>query len=264
MDHAQRRDRLLPELPPEKRANLDDLRQLLSPPIPKSGKGRFFSFGLSLDRHLPREGLSLESLHEIHAASLEDLPAALGFLLALAVALAGSGPVFIITSAQGPVSSRTLHGHGLNALGLDPARVTLIDARNDADAFWATEETLRSGAARIVVGLMARSIDLKKSQRLSLATREARRPLLLLRPAKSAVASAAETRWRIKAAPAHRSTAGALIGWRWRVLLERCRNGLTGEWVLEWLHASHRFGLAAALADPAFPDSARIIRANRA
>jgi protein ImuA len=261
---AKPRAHLLKGMPPDKRAHLDDLRQLLSPPNLKPGKGRFFTFGLPLDRHLPREGLSLESLHEIHAASLEDLPAALGFLLALAVALAGSGPVFIITSAQGPVSSRTLYGHGLNALGLDPARVTLIDARNDADAFWAIEETLRSGAARIVAGLIAGSIDLKKSQRLSLATREARRPLLLLRPAKSAVASAAETRWRIGAAPACRSSAGDLLGWRWRVILERCRNGSTGEWVLEWLHASHRFGLAAALADPAFPDSARIVRANRA
>jgi protein ImuA len=209
---------------------------------------------------LPHHGLSLHAVHEIHATSPEDLPAALGFLGALMASLPDNGPIFIITSAQSLISAGRLYGHGLNALGLDPGRITLVEARDETEAFWAIEETLRSGAAQITVGLIAQSFDLKKSQRLSLAAREARRPLLLLRPARSATASAVETRWRIAAAPAQRCASGSLIASRWRVMLERCRNGWPGEFVLEWYHASHRFGLAAALADPALPDSARLVR----
>jgi protein ImuA len=248
---------------PRKPAQLEDLRRLLSGPLLPSGTGRFFSFGIpALDKHLPRQGLSLTSVHEIHAASALDLPSALGFLTVLLKSLPEKGPIFIITSAQSLVSMGELHGHGLQALGLDPSRITLVEARKETDAFWALEESLRSGAASAVAGLVAQSFDLKKSRRLSLAAREARLPLLLLRPPKAAVASAAETRWRIAAAACHRQPSGARASWRWRVKLERCRNGSPGEFVLEWFHASHRFGLVAALADPALPDSAGLVRQN--
>jgi protein ImuA len=240
------------------------LRRLVAAPSHRASD-RFFSFGLpAIDKHLPRQGLSLDSVHEIHAASNLDVPAALGFLAALMVAFPERGPVFIVTSAPGLKLTGRFHGHGLQGLGLDPGRLTFIEARQDMDAFWAIEEILRSGAARIVAGLVAQSLDLKKSQRLSLAARAARRPLLLLRSPMTAGASAAESRWRIGAAPAHLEPSGGLAAWRWQVMLERCRNGSTGEFVLEWSHASHRFGLAAALADPALSDGARRGEAHRA
>lgn len=256
-------DRLLSRKQGASRASLDELRQWLASPLPASGKSRCFSFGLPLDRHLPRDGLSLDSVHEIHAGSPQDQPAALGFLLGLMAAISpGDEPLFIITSAPALASTGRLYGHGLQMLGLDPGRVTFVEARNDLDALWAIEETLHSGAAQVTAGLLSRSLDLKKSQRLSLAAREARRPLLLLRPPEGFAASAVETRWRIAAAPAHRCAAGGLVAPRWQVSLERCRNGWPGEFVLEWYHASHRFGLAAALADPALPDSAGVVQAH--
>jgi len=241
--------------------SIEDLRRRLPSFLADRSKIPVFSMGLpALDNHLPHQGLSLHAVHEIHAATPEDLPAALGFLGALMASFPDNGPIFIITSAQSLISTGRLHGHGLNALGLDPGRITLIEARDETEAFWAIEETLRSGTAQITVGLIAQSFGLKKSQRLSLAARESQRPLLLLRPARSAPASAVETRWRIAAAPAQRCAAGGLIASRWRVMLERCRNGWPSEFVLEWYHASHRFGLAAALADPALPDSAGLVR----
>jgi protein ImuA len=248
-----------------KPVKLEDLRKWLAGPPSPSGSGKFFSFGLpALDKHLPRQGISLASLHEIHAVSALDLPSALGFLTALLVSLPAEGPIFIITSAQSLASVGHLHAHGLKALGLDPSRITLVEARKERDALWALEESLRSGAASIVAGLIAQSLDLKKSQRLSLAAREARRPLLLLRPPKAGLASAAETRWRIAAAPCHREPSGALASWRWQVTLERCRNGSNGECVLEWFHASHRFGLVAPLANPALPDCAGLVQRHHA
>lgn len=238
---------------PAKPASLEELRRFLAPPLSGTGKSRFFSFGLPLDKNLPRQGLSLESLHEVHAATPEDLPAAFGFLLALTASLGSSGPVFIIASEQSLAATGRIYGHGLKTLGLDPGRITLVEAGNDTEALWAIEETLRSGAVPVTLGLCAQNFDLKTSQRLSLAAREAKRPLLLLRPHGAAATSAAETRWRVGAA------ASGLDAIRWRVALERCRNGSSGEWVLEWLHASHRFGLAAAMADPALPDGADVL-----
>jgi protein ImuA len=97
------------------------------------------------------------------------------------------------------------------------------------------------------------TLDLKMSQRLHLAAREAGSPLFLLRPGPALEASAAATRWRIGTAEAARDRFGLLARWRWRLKLQRCRNGRVGEWVVEYDHVAHRFSLAATLADPAVP-----------
>ena len=142
-----------------------------------------------------------------------------------------------------------LHGHGLKtALGLDPARVILVEPAHRKETLWAMEEALRSQAPAAVVGLID-TLDLKSSQRLHLAAADAGLPLLLLRPAPNLDASAAATRWRVGTAEAARDRFGLIARPRWRLELARCRNGRPGEWVVEYDHVAHRFSLAAALAD---------------
>jgi len=143
-----------------------------------------------------------------------------------------------------------LHGHGLGALGLDPARVILVETAHRKDTLWAMEEALRSRVPQAVAGMVDK-LDLKLSQRLQLAAADAGRPLLLLRPAPTLESSATTTRWRIGTATAARDRFGLIARARWHLTLERCRNGRPGEWMVEYDHVAHRFSLAAALADPA-------------
>jgi protein ImuA len=141
-----------------------------------------------------------------------------------------------------------LHDHGLNALGLDPARLILVETANRKETLWAMEEAVRSAAPAAVVGVID-TLDLKLSQRLHLAATDAGLPVFLLRPAPTLESSAAATRWRIGAATAARDRFGLVTQPRWHLQLERCRNGRPGEWVVEYDHVAHRFSLAAALAD---------------
>ena len=152
-----------------------------------------------------------------------------------------------------------LHGHGLNALGLDPARLILVETANRKETLWAMEEAVRSAAPAAVVGVID-TLDLKLSQRLHLAATDAGLPVFLLRPAPPTLpspasgggwggGSAAATRWRIGTATAARDRFGLVTQPRWHLQLERCRNGRPGEWVVEYDHVAHRFSLAAALAD---------------
>jgi protein ImuA len=99
------------------------------------------------------------------------------------------------------------------------------------------------------------TLDLKTSQRLQFSARETGLPLLILRPPKTLEASTATTRWRVGAAEAARDRFDLVTHWRWRLRLERCRNGRGGEWLVEFDHVAHRFGLAAALAGSAVPGS---------
>jgi protein ImuA len=144
-----------------------------------------------------------------------------------------------------------LSGHGLNRLGFDPRRAILVETAHRPDTLWALMEALRSAAPQAVVGLIDR-LDLKRSQKLHLAASDCGLPLLLLRPSQTLESSAAATRWRISAAAAARDRFGSFVRPRWRLQLERCRNGRPCEWVVEYDHVAHRFGLVAALADQTF------------
>lgn len=239
---------------PRSRAEVvHELRRLLPRMDRIAAATRALPFGLpALDAYLPQGGLAFGALHEVAPEADADTPAAFGFVTAL---LGGvpDGPVCLVLSTRKRARGRP-HGHGLNTLGLDPGRVILVET-GDKQALWAMEEALRSAAPVAVVGMIEAGLDLRTSQRLHLAAGESGRLLVLLRPA-GAEPSAAMTRWRVAAAAAARDRFGLIARWRWRVTLERCRNGRPGEWLVEFDHAAHRFSLAAALADPALSRSA--------
>jgi protein ImuA len=216
---------------------------------------RGLSFGIpALDAYLPRGGLCFGAMHEIAPGSEADLPAAFGFLIALLARAPGPAPLLLILTAHRLARNARLSGHGLNTLGLDPGRVILVETADEKDTLWATEEALRSGVPTAVAATLGVKLDLKTSQRLQVTARESRRALLLLRPPAAENAATATTRWRIASAEAARDRFGLTARWRWRAALERCRNGRPGEWILEFDHATHRFSLAAALADPALSE----------
>jgi protein ImuA len=239
-------------------AVVDELRRLLPRLESIAPAPRALPFGLAaLDAHLPHGGLARSALHEVAPATFGDTPAAFGFLAALLARFGADParhqrPVLFVTSPRALADHGRPHGHGLQRLGLDPARLILVETRNDAQALWAIEEALRSRVPAAVGGAIAR-LDLRTSQRLHLTAGEAGLPLVLLRPDRADDASAAATRWRIGAAEAARDRFGLVTGTRWRARLVRCRNGRFGTWLVEFDHAAYRFSLAAPLADPALP-----------
>jgi protein ImuA len=204
-----------------------------------------------VDRHLPGAGLACGALHEVAAATHGDRPAAFGFAVALTtLALrAHSDPALLIAARRSFDAFGKPYGHGLCRLGLDVSRLILVETRSDKDALWALEEALRSKAVAIVVGAVESDLDLTRSRRLSLAAAASGTPLVLLRAPRVTGASAALTRWRIANASSVRDRFATLASSRWSVALERCRNGRSGQWLLELDHVTHRFRMAQELAD---------------
>ena len=240
-------------------AVMAELRRLM----PRMGEQRkALPFGLAaIDSHLPDGGLACGALHEVVPAAEGCIAAAFGFIAAVLGrslpppcgegSVACHAPSVFVMPAYGLRPYRPhgrLHGHGLNALGLDPGRLILVETAHRKETLWAMEEAVRSAAPAAVVGVID-TLDLKLSQRLHLAATDAGLPLFLLRPAATLESSAAATRWRIGTAAAARDRFGLVTRPRWHLQLERCRNGRPGEWVVEYDHVAHRFSLAAALAD---------------
>ena len=137
--------------------SLDYLRLLIPRMEDPRMDGHVLPFGLpELDRNLPRGGLALEAVHEILPETAGDTSSAFGFMAALLGRVPPRGPVLLVASRRGLADCGRPHGHGLNALGLDPARLILVEAGDERQALWALEEALRSGAPVAVAGAVGR------------------------------------------------------------------------------------------------------------
>ena len=172
----------------------------------------------------------------------------------------GSGPVLWC------LKRLDLYGPGLAAHGLDPARLVIAAAPRDEEILWAIEEGLRLPGLAAVIGEVGR-LPMVAGRRLQLAAERSGVTALLLRRWRSGDEAAAErerpsaatTRWRVTALPAHdiplQRGGNNWIGKpRWRVELLRCRGGVPALWDVEVADASGHVSVSAGLADrPAAP-----------
>lgn len=216
-----------------------------------------------VDGCFPHAGLPLGALHEIGAegrgAETGELPAV--FAAALIGGICGG------FRARMPVlwvaTMADLYPPGLH--GLDPARLVLVNPRDDAGVLAAMETALREGGFAAVVG-EAGNLDRVASRRLAFACQKHGITAFLLRrwphgnrmPDRQA--SAAATRWMLAPAPHGALSGGALsggaLGGRWRVELRHARGGQTGSWLMEAGDGkTHPVRVVAALADDAVAET---------
>jgi len=198
----------------------------------------------AIDDELPGGGLASGCLHEL-AASAQDA-AAYGLIAVLLGRLIGEAGVGLWCGLMPSGGPALPYGPGLARFGLPLERLVLVRARKPAELLWAMEEGLRSGRFTAVLG-DGIAPDLTATRRLQLAAEAGGATALLAFPAserRSLRLSAATTRWRIAACPAVMPDRP-----RWRVCLERCRNGGRREWIIEWSHEALRLRVSAALAD---------------
>jgi len=214
-------------------------------------------------------------LHEIRAASYRDGPAALTFALAVIAEQAAQAKrrdlvLWCLTRDAAREWGRP-YGPGLCALGLDPALILVVEARNAQDAAWALEEGLKSQA---LIAALAQ-IEIKApliARRLGLAAQASRTPCLLISSHRQPGSPGSGlpgtlTRWRIAAsgsgaAPFDAQAPGAPS---WRLTLERCRGEAPGRsFIVEFSHESFRVRLAAASSDRTVEagESAKQLRAD--
>jgi protein ImuA len=175
-------------------------------------------------------GLLRGAVHEIHAASGHEATAT-GFVAGLAHRCAQDGAILWIRQDFAAAEFGELAATGLAELGLDPSRVFVVCVANPSDGLRAASDALSCGALGAVVLEMLgspKAFDLSASRRLTLASASHGVTLLLLRLSAAPEASAAETRWLVRAAA---DGEGAP---RFAAELLRNRQGRTGQWIMEW------------------------------
>lgn len=210
------------------------------------------------------------SLHEVKAVlngvgvAAGDWAAALGFALrlgvrrleSLAVSSVGSASILWCWPSQFARELGTPYGSGLAALGLRPEAWLFAETARASDTLWAMEEGLRSQSLSLVIGVLS-EVELTPSRRLSLVAAEHSTPCLLVTDPRLSPAGSTATRWRVGgcSSGAHPYDGFAPGAVRYAVALERCRHRpLVHEphpLLLEWSDETHRFRVAAAVADRA-------------
>ncbi|HEY5047540.1 MAG TPA: hypothetical protein VII49_05925 [Rhizomicrobium sp.] len=181
-------------------------------------------------------GIRCGALHEVFGKEPGHEPAASGFALALALKAADKKPLLWIRQDFSALEAGEVFGAGLLELGADPARALLFRAAHVEDALRAAGEGLACaslGALVLETYGESKLFDLALSRRLTLAAARHGVTVIHLRAHAMASASAAETRWIVRAArsPSHEENWGIPV---FDASLARNRHGTTGQWVMEW------------------------------
>ena len=184
-------------------------------------------------------GFAFGRVHEVYTACAEDAAAGAGFVLALAIKGAEKDkPIIWLRSEAAARAAGIVYAPGLAELSGAPETCLFILTKDAKALLKAGVDTLRCGGLGGVViegwGRMP-ELDLTASRRLSLAAEKSGVPLLLLRVDAEPVPSAAETRWRVAAAPSHALPGQAPGAPCFDLELLRCRSRPAGQsWRLEW------------------------------
>lgn len=188
-------------------------------------------------------------LEEVSAAEPGDWAAAFSFALERLAGRPDPRPLALVTTRAWMRERGRPYAQGLARLGAAPARLLLICVEREAQAIWALEEALKSGAVAGALGTVEQ-VAFVASRRLDFAAREGRACAVVLRARAAEDLTAARVRWRIAALPSANDPLDARAPgpMRWRVQVTRRRDGPPGVFEWEESDATPRLRLAAGLA----------------
>ncbi len=207
-----------------------------------------------VDGMLPGGGLPLGRWHEAMGEGLEaETGAAAGaFVASVAAPLAARGAVVWVMRRD------DLYAPGLAGLGFPAQRLIQVLAKDEAEALSALEDALGTAGVSAAIGEVE-GADLTAGRRLQLACERhgATGFVIRRRPYGGGAVrggalsgSLCATRWKIASAPSDPGPGQPGLGApRWRVALERCRGGRTGEWLMEKNDGAYPLRLVADLVD---------------
>jgi protein ImuA len=197
------------------------------PPSP----GNAVDMGLGpVEAAFPNGVFPTGAMHEFLNDRAEDAAASGGMMAGLLAGLMQKGGVCVWIGCR-----RTLFPPALKAYGIEPDRVIFVDLKREKDVLWAMEEALKCEGLAAVVGEMG-EIDFTASRRLQLAVEKSRvTGFILRRDARKMNVVASVARWKVSSLESHLEDGLPGVGFpRWRVELDKIRNGRPGAWVVEW------------------------------
>lgn len=201
-------------------------------------------FGLSaIHAAFPDRTFPLGVVHEFVALGTPAATASRGFVAAIIGRLMKTGGAVLWI---GP--AKVVFPPALLIFGVKPDNIIFIDAKREKETLWVAEEALKCpGLAAVVTEVQ--ELSLTSSRRLQLAVEQSKVTGFLIRVNPVGKnQTACFTRWNITPLPSAEQQHMPGVGFpRWKVTLEKVRNGKPGTWHMEWRAGRFRVLTDAAI-----------------
>lgn len=194
-------------------------------------EGRSMDFGLGvLTDSFPNQVFPTSAVHEFIGTNLEDAAATGGFISALLSTLMQSNGTCIWIS-----TSRKIFPPSLAVFNISPDRIIFVDLQKEKDVLWASEESLKCVDLCAVITEID-EISFAQSRRLQLVIEKSKVTSFIIRKhAEKLSATTAVARWKISALPSETIDGMPGLGFpRWNVELLKIKNGIPGNWIMEY------------------------------
>ncbi|WP_207632776.1 ImuA family protein [Foetidibacter luteolus] len=184
----------------------------------------------TIEANFPNAVFPTGCMHEFISQTIEDAAATNAFVAALSGRLMQFGGACAWISA-----TRTLFPSALKRFGLEPHQIIFIDLQKEKEVLFAMEEALKCNRLTTVIAEV-KDVDFKMSRRFQLATEKSRVTGFILRhQPRTANTIACVSRWRISSIASEPQAGMPGVGFpRWNVALQKVRNGIPGNWQIEW------------------------------
>jgi len=189
-----------------------------------------FDGGLGFIKNaFPNASFPLGAIHEFFCSGAEDISASGGFIAGILSAIMQKGGVSIWIS-----SSQNIFPPALKLFGIEPDKIIFINVPKEKEILWVMEEALRCEGIAAVIAETP-ELSFTASRRLQLAVEQSRVTGFIIRRNPKNLATACVTRWKITPLPAAAEDDLPGVGFpRWNAELLKVRNGIPGNWQLEW------------------------------
>ena len=184
----------------------------------------------AINQAFPGKIFPLGAVHEFVTSGMEDVASTSGFVAGILSSLMRKQRICLWIS-----SSRLIFPPALRSFGIDPAKIIFIDLLKEKDVLWTMEEALKCEGLAAVIGEI-KDLDFTTSRRLQLAVEASLVTGFVLRKnIKTFSTTACITRWKINALSSKLPGNMPGVGFpAWNVSLLKIRNGIPGNWQLEW------------------------------
>ena len=198
-----------------------------------------------LEAALPNRCFPTSAVHEfITPTTLQAAAATTGFLSAIAGHLMQQSEKPCLWVCQ----HRKIYPPALKLFGIAPEKIIFTEARGTRDLLWTIEEALKCQALTAVIGQVS-ELGFTESRRLQLAVEQSQVTALIHRFQPRAInTTACVARWEVRPLATALSANTPGVGHpRWRVSLQKIRNGKPGAWDIEWSEVGFRLFTSAMI-----------------
>lgn len=181
-------------------------------------------------QHFPSGIFPAGAVHEFLCSSTEIQGGTNGFIFSLISSVLQHPGIIMYISHR-----NNIFPSAVNFLNITPQHIIFIHPENDKELLWITEESMKCNSVKAVIAETSQ-LNFTHTRRFQLAVENSNVTGFIIHHTKNKPGNnTCVSRWQVSSVPSQTSNLLPGVGFpRWKVELQKIRNGKPGEWIIEW------------------------------